>query len=125
MMEMSLKGQKLIIVAVTSIGLLGALLFFPMNIRNRYTCLYHRMLFQEATTDNSPPAVVLFPHHDSLMANHVHPAGDLVREYVFPFGILWWGSILLLVISFHYYVKLKRISSRAKNNHTKNEGLVI
>jgi len=41
------KRLKIAGVVLLGLGLLGAILFFPMNFNSRYTCLYHRILNSE------------------------------------------------------------------------------
>ena len=64
------------IALIVGIGILGTIFFFPVNIHNQYTCLYHRLVS---------------PEH-----SYSHSIDDILQEYISPFGLLWWGSLLLM-----------------------------
>ena len=74
-----------------SFGVLGGIFFFPMNIENQYTCLYHRLFS---------------PEH-----SYTHSHYDLVSHYVAPFGLLWWGSLFLIAFSVYRLKKLAKINN--------------
>lgn len=77
------RGRHLGIALLLGIGILGTVFFFPINMNNQYTCLYHRMV--------SPGHS--YPHHPI----------DILQEYVTPFGLLWWGSLLLTALGIYLW----------------------
>lgn len=86
-----------LILTLLGLGVFGAIFFFPVNINNQYTCLYHRLFY---------------PGH-----SYTHAIGTdvpqtqqeyLLNRYLSPFGLLWWGSLLLTALSIY---SLKRQSS--------------
>lgn len=68
------------------IGILGAVFYFPVNIDNQYTCLFHRLFS---------------PDH-----SYVHSHTDIVEHYVTSFGFMWWGSLILLALSIYLWKRL-------------------
>ena len=80
------------IALIVGIGILGTIFFFPVNIHNQYTCLYHRLVS---------------PEH-----SYSHSIDDILQEYISPFGLLWWGSLLLT--AFGIYLWRRAAVSRSK-----------
>lgn len=80
------------------ISIAGAVLFFPVNIQDQYTCLYHRLF--------SPGHTFLHSAGDDISQTGKE---DLLHRYLSSFGLLWWGSLLLTSLSIY---SLKRLASR-------------
>lgn len=76
-------------------GIAGAVLFFPVNIQDQYTCLYHRLFSPEHSYTHSTGVDISQTQEE-----------DLLRHYLSPFGLLWWGSLLLTALSIY---SLKRL----------------
>lgn len=94
--------RKKYIIIFLAIGLLGGLLFFPIQIDETYTCFYHRIF------DNDHPA-----HEHKLSQNmqsaHSH-GSDLVDIYVSGYGIFWWSSLIVVAYSIYRLRKIKSIN---------------
>jgi len=80
-------------------GIAGVVLFFPLNMNNRYTCLYHRLFCR-----TEPVAA----GHDQRLEPHTNNHGGmphqamqgpqvnaLIPHYLKHFAFYWWGSLLL------------------------------
>ncbi len=90
-------------------GLIGVFLFFPVNLGDVYTCLFHRIFFQGV---GSNPEFSGFSSA-SAMVDHSH----LVRKYLMPFGIIWWFSLALVGWGiFRFRNKRDGIDSKKKSN---------
>ena len=75
--------KKILLVAVALFGIAGVVLFFPMNFSDEHTCLLDLIVHAAATTSNPE-------------APHAHPS-ELLRHYLFPYGLLWWSSIIAVI----------------------------
>jgi|GEM_PF-3091320 hypothetical protein len=109
--------------ALLLVGILGAVLFFPFNYEDRYTCLYHRFSDRgESALNRSLTGTIQRRDGDhahqhmgdihSLRANS-NDTEDLVRRYVFPFGLFWWGSLAIFTAGcflFRSWLKTSRIA---------------
>ncbi|MCK6619719.1 MAG: hypothetical protein HUU32_04545 [Calditrichaceae bacterium] len=83
-------GKKNILLLVLAAGIAGAVLFFPVNINNQYTCLYHRLF--------SPGHSYTHSTGDDISQTQKE---DLLNRYLSPFGLLWWGSLLITALSIY------------------------
>lgn len=85
---MSFESSKLILrvmlAATAVVAGIGVILFFPVSLSSEHTCLLDRAVHAAATASNPE-------------ASHEHPS-ELLRHYLIPYGILWWVSILIVVI---------------------------
>ncbi len=101
-----------------SVGVVGGILFFPFNFQNEYTCIFHRFFSPGHSHSLNENAASTDSHGEILaeQANHNHKlpekmtAGmeeDLVNHYVVPFGLVWWGSLLLIAISLYGLKRIK------------------
>jgi len=81
-------------------GITGAVVFFPFNFNDRYTCLYHRVC-------NPAQPVSSTPHHrhqaaapenilDANPAGHHLAANSLIPHYLNHFAFFWWASLLVV-----------------------------
>jgi len=98
-------------------GIAGTVLFFPVNIHNQYTCLYHRFIHRHSQKEaiGSVPSSIFNKRAND---NNLEEPGDtsserldhdtLTRHYVFSFGLLWWASLLLVGFSFYRFFQWKR-----------------
>lgn len=117
------------VILVLGLGLLGGTLFFPMNMNNRFTCLYHRLFSPDhsylASTINDTrveenKAGEIAKHTDQIhrmqreQEETVHDA--LLGEYVIPFGILWWASLITFAAGI-YWLK-RQLSVRIRNRES-------
>jgi hypothetical protein len=65
-----------LLVICVAVALVGVVAFFPMKIGCCRTCL------GDLRKCSHPEGAVPHPH-------------DLVNGYVYPYGLLWWGSLLM------------------------------
>ena len=105
------------------IGFAGAVLFFPFNMNNRYTCLYHR-LFCETDPVYSGHGPILGPqplNHAAMpyQAMHGPQENALIPHYLKHFAFYWWGSLLLAGICLLLFRKKNRGSAVPDSNHGK------
>ncbi|OGG48478.1 MAG: hypothetical protein A3F84_16310 [Candidatus Handelsmanbacteria bacterium RIFCSPLOWO2_12_FULL_64_10] len=68
--------MTVLLVICVAVALVGVVVFFPVKIGCCRTCLVdlRPCLHPEGTT------------------SHSH---DLVNGYIYPYGLLWWGSLLM------------------------------
>ena len=124
--------------SLIALGLIGGFLFFPFNFDDRYTCVYHRMMHRSPRPQNHhlPQADTgrknrtTFPSMRRHMAMErmgiqqkewknqpiIWQKGDvkLLGRYIFPFGIIWWMSIVLLVFGCYELKKHRRTTGKSK-----------
>ena len=81
--------KKEILILLISIGLIGSILFCPINLESGKTCLFHKLSGSNAVHVHDQISALEHNHHKML-------------QYVLPFGLIWWFSIFLLTISFYY-----------------------
>lgn len=91
--------KKNILFLLLAAGIAGAVLFFPVNIQDQYTCLYHRLFSPGHSYPHSAGADIDISQTQQE---------NLLNRYLSPFGLLWWGSLLLTAISIY---SLKRLPS--------------
>ena len=78
------------------IGIAGTIICFPAKMDEEYTCICDRMLGRSSGV--MPASFTL-----------------LVERFFFPFAFMWWGSILLAVLSGIYLVKAAARSGNAES----------
>ena len=93
--------NKSIIISILLIALLGAIMFFPINIKSGKTCLFHILLAGDE--ENFPGPVP-----------YVERAHIMLHRYLAPFGFIWWFSLAMLALSI-YHLKKSRIKSKRKH----------
>jgi len=72
------------------IGLTGSIVFFPMPIDRRYTCIAeHNAYVQEIMQDDD----VSQPASRQVLEEH-----GLLQRYLNTFAFLWWSSLLVIGI---------------------------
>jgi hypothetical protein len=89
-------GVRTIFVVIAILGLTGAVVFFPINIGDRYTCLYHRYVAADmpaAGVDGAMPG-----HHTAVSGSDAEARHHLHAQYMGTFRFVWWGSLALLLI---------------------------
>jgi hypothetical protein len=83
------KGVRMIFWIIALLGVIGTVAFFPINIANRYTCLYHlyhRMVYAESAVQHTDS------HMSDANRHHLH------EQYMSSFRFMWWGSLVLLLV---------------------------
>lgn len=98
------KPLTVLLMSAMILGLIGTVLFFPVNLGNRYTCLFHRLTSgahpsaHELTThrsEESPAGGESSAPGSSAPVADEHHAHGILQHYVFTYGLLWWFSLLL------------------------------
>ena len=89
-----LKKKHLLIVLI-SIGIIGTVIFFPVNINDHYTCLFHRL------QDNSITLSEISLHDGGNNMHH-----SILEIYLQGYAFLWWTSIALFTISIIFLKKI-------------------
>ena len=114
---------KFLMLLFLIIGIAGSILFFPVNIKDRYTCLGHKLMNnqpQEFNKLDSHKNSMIHPTTTSDQADHHNL---LLQKYVYPFGIFWWLSVG--VVSLGIYMLFYRRSNNRKRKykivHLKNK----
>lgn len=75
---------KIFLSAAAVLAMAGVILFFPINFSDAHTCLFD-LIVHAAVTVSSPEAL------------HTH-SSELLRRYLIPYGLLWWSSIIAVLI---------------------------
>ena len=88
--------QKIIIMVLLLIGIMGTIFYFPCKFDNRKTCLCHS-IYKEETSE-----IVM---EDNTCEN----ACALMKIYLIPYGFLWWASLALLFSSVYYLKNNKKM----------------
>jgi len=99
-----------------ALSLTGIILFFPINIADTFTCLGHKYLV-ESVPDRETAAENLSGDNHAGMIKHPDKR-QMVDEYIFPFALLWWISIAVFTIQFHY-MKKKNSRTIDENENSK------
>ena len=73
-------------------GCIGTIIFFPVNINNHYTCLFHRIV------DENPASPNITLHHTDNSMHH-----SILDIYLEGYAFIWWASILALVTGIYLY----------------------
>jgi hypothetical protein len=117
------------VMLVLGLGLFGGTLFFPMNMNNRFTCLYHSLFSPDhsylASTTNDTRVEEnkvgdMTKHTDQIQRMQreqeetIHDA--LLREYVIPFGILWWASLITFAAGVYWLKRQLNIKIRNRES---------
>ena len=85
-------NKKNLLIGLIIMGCLGTILFFPVNINNHYTCLFHRII------DGNPASPNITLHHKDNSMHH-----SILDIYLEGYAFIWWASILALVTGIYYY----------------------
>ncbi|NIT99579.1 MAG: hypothetical protein GWN01_01125, partial [Nitrosopumilaceae archaeon] len=123
----SAKKTKAFIIILLVLGIPGTVVFFPVNIDNRYTCLYHRLFIPHHLNPHSSDSSIANSHrqivnpgsltHHRRLTKEEEPVeisyDEIMARYVTPFGFLWWGSLLLVATGVYVWKKFNR-SQRSK-----------
>jgi hypothetical protein len=99
---------KLKLFALLAISLVGFVLFFPIKVDRNSCCLGEAMASAHATSQQH--------HAHANMMQHARDHRHLARQYLFPYGFLWWGSIAL-----GYWSVTKLINERKTEHSEKHK----
>jgi len=104
------------------IGLGGSLLFFPLKIADRYTCIFHF-----GSAPSGVPPLTAEPNGSAAEKNSgytgVNPSDGMLDFYIRHFSWLWWGSIGLAVFSAIYLINRSKKKELLK--HEKPSGGLV
>ena len=92
-----IKSNRKIIIIALILGAMGTILFCPMKMDSGETCLFHRFFGQD---------IKHIPDHVPSMER----AHLMLQRYLVPFGLAWWLSLGMLVLSMYQLKVLKRKS---------------
>jgi hypothetical protein len=84
---------KFLILLLLIIGIAGSILFFPVNIKNRHTCLGHKLMNNQQQELNKLDSDQNSMIHHTITSGHEGHQSLLLQRYVYPFGIFWWLSL--------------------------------
>jgi len=94
------------------IGAAGSVIFFPLKLSESHTCVYHKIICPEDTcyqkgsvlsTETSKDM-----HHQVMDNISLQHHSELINRYLMPFGLLWWGSLILLFSGIYLFKNLYR-----------------
>ena len=68
----------------------GAVFFFPINLNEKYTCLYHRLY---DNSDNGHAISLDIPAVTRPAMDH-----ELLDSYIKSYAFLWWASMAVLFL---------------------------
>ncbi|OGC07431.1 hypothetical protein A2V82_10690 [candidate division KSB1 bacterium RBG_16_48_16] len=78
---------KLKLYIVLGVSIIGFVVFFPFKVDDDNCCLGEAMSAAHPAHQQN--------HAHENMEQHKRDYHHLARQYVFPYGLLWWASILL------------------------------
>ena len=91
-----------LILTFLGIGLVGSVMFFPVNMDSQYTCLFHRLVHEGHS--------------------YAYPHDTIVQHYITTFGFLWWGSLILLAGSIYAWKLMLRAQGNPPEMHSTSIG---
>jgi hypothetical protein len=105
--------------------LMGGISFFPINIEDRYSCIYDFYTNQShdgmMVIDNSEVFDKTRPDQEKIGAISVRDRrileyiqSRLLVDYIVTYGILWWFSLGLLII----FIYLLKMGQAVKNQNS-------
>ena len=101
---------RVFLFVLIGIGMIGAVLFFPMKLDGIYTCLYHKIAYSENIVHQQPSQVEMigsFYNYNRMM--EYHHADQMLHRYLVPYGLQWWMSLIVLVFGIYYIKKVQRL----------------
>lgn len=103
-MKLRMNRGMLLTLLLLSIGIMGAIFFFPINFNNQYTCLYHRIFAPEhsnqLSNEMTGPDETVGKNQEDEIEEMMH--SELVTKYVLPFGLMWWMSLIVAASAFFW-----------------------
>lgn len=78
-------------------GILGSIMFFPVNLNGKHTCLSDRLLsyFSRSLEENSfHQREDTYPKYN--VNNHLSGNHLILQKYILPYGICWWVFLGIL-----------------------------
>ncbi len=111
-MKNRLKNKKISELALL-VALIGGLLFFPVEMKDGYTCLFHRLF------NYDDPVKVNKHNHETTTDAMQQEDSAMLSFYLHRYAFIWWASIALAVLSGYSIWKLK---NRLILTHTEQHG---
>ena len=90
--------KKHLLIGLIILGFIGTVIFFPVNIGNQYTCLFHRIMDDSITFSE-------FSIHGNMENMH----HSILKFYLKGFAYFWWTSILALVLGIYFHKRTKKL----------------
>jgi hypothetical protein len=117
MYNLFIRNKSFIFILVFTIGILGVILFFPLKIDNRYSCLFHcwsksNELKADTNRSSIPGNYSKLPSINAE-ANHINH--DLLKSYISSYAFLWWGSFVWLTGGIYLRNRLSRKKETNEN----------
>lgn len=121
MMKVNHKFFRILIYLLILSGVVGTVLFFPINLGNEHTCLYHRIFSKENGIHPSTPRYSSISGSNNQVSQdrsqeHLVQQKQLLDKYVIPYGLSWWGSLGLVGIGLLVIRWLNKITSPSNWN---------
>ncbi|HGY55705.1 MAG TPA: hypothetical protein ENK44_08395 [Caldithrix abyssi] len=108
-----LKNKQLTIVTLF-IALAGGFLFFPVQMKDGYTCLFHRLF-----NSDDPVKVGENHHHTTSEGTPAHEDSEMLSFYLHRYAFVWWVSVALAVAAGY---SIWRIKNKITLIQTKEHG---
>ena len=100
-------------VLVLLIALAGGGLFFPVQLKDGYTCLFHRLF-----NADDPVQVEEHDHDNRHNAGH-HEDSAMLSFYLHRYAFLWWISVVVAVLSAY---SMRKIKDKLILTHNEEQG---
>lgn len=115
MMKVNRKFLRILVYLLICSGVVGTVLFFPINLGDEHTCLYHRVFVKKSgiRPQTSRYSSILESNDQASQdrsKEHMVHQRQLLDKYVIPYGISWWGSLGLIGIGFFVARQLNKIT---------------
>jgi len=94
------KTRKQLIWIILIISALGGILFFPVNLNNEFTCLFHHII--ESGGDK----------HTELVSVMGHGSEELLNQYLVPYGLFWWFSLGILALALIQLFRNRKLTEK-------------
>ncbi len=115
-MKFRMKKGMLLTLILLSMGIIGGVLFFPINFDNQYTCLYNRVFapkhHYELSNEMINSGTRVEEYYESEIDEMMH--SELVRKYILPFGLVWWFSLVIIAFAFFWLKHLRHEEENLK-----------
>ena len=86
--------NKVFMVASLMLGIIGGILFLPLQLNHQYTRFYHRIFNKEQPVNNTRFSDQVtdanIQDHKSIHSGH---GQDLLKIYLRNYALLWWVSM--------------------------------
>ena len=108
MRKLFTKYKRIILLLLIIPGTAGGILFLPISLESKYSCLYEKMFSGNHYVHNVDcTAAHRISECETIeLSNNKHHAlngsgHDLLNTYLANYAFLWWGSLALVVFCFY------------------------